>query len=118
MLMLASSHALTSRMTPELGLTGRGGGCGDGEARSMWIGIGGVGVAAITSGAALVDGAVRGRIELICVCIPSTVSLLLRTGRDAVFRNCRCSHFFAVSCLLSCAGKVFLVVMVGMLDCY
>jgi hypothetical protein len=100
--MLASSHALTSRITPESGLAGRSGGRtgGRGETRSMFIGSGGTGGALSRLDAAPVEGAVRGRLRDIFRCISVGLSSVFSICRDATLRKCRCSHFFADPCLL------------------
>lgn len=99
-LMLASSHALTSLMTPESGRGGRGGGYivrrGDGS--SMLMGIGGIG--GVVSGVDLPSvGAVCGRLSESSLLTPPS-PLLSSTCRDAGFQSLRCSRFFTVSCLL------------------
>ena len=98
--MLASSHALTSRITPESGRGGRGGGCiaRRGEGSSMLIGI--CGTVGMNSGVTLpLVGAVCGRLSESFLLSPPTSSVL-SNWRDAGFQSRLCSHFFAVSCLL------------------
>lgn len=61
-IMLASSHALISRITLESGRGGRGGGGEEGQpkSRSMAIGIAGTGGGVLAPASAWVEGAVRG----------------------------------------------------------
>lgn len=61
--MLVSSHASTSRMTPELGLGGRGGDCTEGVRKGCGMSMGIVGTVSgdVASVAVAVQGAVRGR---------------------------------------------------------
>jgi hypothetical protein len=47
--------------------------------------------------------------------MPSLSPPPLRVCRDATFRKCRCSHFFAVPCLLFGAETVYSVVVAVML---
>lgn len=66
---LASSHALISRITPESGRGGRGGARVEGERlpRSMVIGIAGTGGGGLALALACIKGDVRGRSIDTCV---------------------------------------------------
>jgi hypothetical protein len=97
---LASSHALTSRITPDSGLAGRGG------TSSKLVGTGGTTGNLSRLVAAPNEGAVRGRLRDVRLCTLSPSPLHLKVCRDVTFRRFRRSHFFAVSCLLSAAELV------------
>jgi hypothetical protein len=107
--MLASSHALTSRITPDSGRGGRGGGymARRGEGSSILMGI--RGTKGMTSGVTSpLVGAVCGRLSESFLLSPPTSSVL-SSWRDAGFQSRLCSHLFAVSCLLGW-GNVSLLV--------
>ena len=114
LIMLASSHAFTSRMTSESGLGGRGGGLLRGRAN------GGSRAAGKATGllAVPVEGAVLGRFSDICRLI-STLSSLSFPCLEAGLRRCRASQFFVVSGLPPwasfCSTGVFLVFFAVML---
>lgn len=108
-LMLASNQAFTSRMTPESGRVGRGGGWitrrGDGS--SMLMGICGTG--GVVSGVTLpLVGAVCGCLSESFLAMPLS-PLFLSSCRDAGFQSRLCNHFFAVSCLLDVSNVLLLV---------
>ena len=115
--MLASSHAFTSRMTLESGLAGRSGGRtgGRGETRSNSIDTNGMFGISLELGTAPVEGAVRGRLRDAFRCTPASSAPPFKVWRDATFRKCRCSHFFAAPCLLFAAETVYSVVVAVML---
>jgi hypothetical protein len=108
-LMPASNQAFTSRMTPESGRGGRGGGwiARRGDGSSMLMGICGTG--GTVSGVTLpLVGAVCGLLSESFLVMPPSPSLR-SSCRDAGFQSRLCNHFFAVSCLLD-AGNVLLLV--------
>lgn len=111
--MLASSHALTSLTTPESGRGGRGGGkiARRDEGSSKLMGICGTGGTPSGVGLPLV-GAVCGRLSESFLFNPLSPSCLSNC-LDAGFQSRRCSHFFAVSCLLG-ADKLLLLVAASM----
>ena len=100
--MLASSHALTSRMTPVSGRCGRGGNGFEGLGRDGSTGIGINGIAGAVCG---------GSIEMLLHKLPSPFFARL----EDCYRRRRCSHCFADLCLLLGAENVFLVVVNAML---
>jgi hypothetical protein len=107
--MLVSSHALMSRVTPE---SGRGGGTGrESEALCVcdWIlmRIGGIGGTALGASALPVEGAVPGRFIVGRSLKPPSRSLA--GWNDGSLRRRRCSHCFAVSCLLRCSENALVV---------
>ena len=108
-LMLASSQAFTSRITPESGRGGRGGGwiARRGDGHSMLMGICGTGGTGVGVARPLL-GAVCGRLVESFLLMPPSASLLSNC-RDAGSQSRLCSHFFAVSCLLD-AVNVFVLV--------
>lgn len=114
--MLASSHAFTSRITLESGLAGRSGGRTGGRigARSSSIETNATFGISLELGTAPVEGAVRGHLRDAFRCIPPSSPPPFRVWRDATFRKCRCSHFFAVPCLLFAAETVYSVVVAVM----
>lgn len=110
MLTLASSHALTSRMTPEFGLGGRDGGWIEGvkTGRRKVIGIGGTaGTSSFVRAASPLDGAVCGRMLIRRSRSPPSPSLL--GWIEGSFRRRRWIHCLAASCLPVDAEDVFLV---------
>jgi hypothetical protein len=58
---------------------------------------------------------VRGRLRDDFRLIPTGSSSFFNVCRDATFRRCRCSHFFAVTCLLFVVVIVCSVVVAVML---
>jgi hypothetical protein len=96
--LLASSHALMSLVTPQLGL--QSGGWIEELCMLRWMLVGIDGIAGIDSAASNFpdDGAVFGRWMVAMSRSPPWPWLLLG-WIDGSFRSRRCSHCFAVSCL-------------------
>lgn len=119
-IVLASNHASISRITPESCLGALGSGCteGEGEARSMLIGIAGTSRGVLPFSSAWIEGAVRGRRIGKGAWQSALCSDLFNVWRVVVLRSCRWNHFFGRSSLLLGAGKEVWVVVVGMLAAF
>jgi hypothetical protein len=111
LLTLASSHALTSRMTPESGRGGRDGGWMQGVCEGRWktMGIGGIGgTSSLDSAVTSLEGAVRGRLMVMRSRSPPSPPSPLG-WIEGSFRRRRWIHCLAVSCLPAAVEDVFLV---------